>query len=133
MIDLKRAFARFRRSPAFAGFTLFLFVVILTILVQGPGQFFSVRNINTLFSKNMPLLLTTMATAVLLISGTLDIAIGIQRLRDNVVSTMVAQECGCPRGWDLRVGDGGISGRVVALLVLRLRSCGCPRCWPVSR
>ena len=94
MIDLKRAFARFRRSPAFAGFTLFLFVVILTILVQGPRQFFSVRNINTLFSKNMPLLLTTMATAVLLISGTLDIAIGIQLALVNVVSIMVAQEWG---------------------------------------
>jgi ribose transport system permease protein len=94
MMDIRRAFARFRRSPAFAGFTLLLFVVILNVVIQGPAKFFSPRSINTLFSKNMPLLLTTMATAVLLISGTLDIAVGIQLALVNVVSIMVAQEWG---------------------------------------
>ena len=61
MNNIKRTFLRFRRTPAFVGFTLFIAVLVLNIVVQGPVQFFSTRNINTLFSKNMPLLLTTMA------------------------------------------------------------------------
>ena len=94
MINIKRMFQRFRRTPAFIGFTLFIFVLVLNILVQGPAQFFSSRNINTLFSKNMPLLLTTMAMSPLLISGTLDISIGIQLGLVNVVSIMTYQEWG---------------------------------------
>jgi ribose transport system permease protein len=96
MIYVQRIFQRFRRTPAFVGFTLFLAVLILNILVQGPMQFFSIRNLNTLFSKNMPLLLTTMAMCPLLISGTLDISIGIQLALVNVVSIMVFQEWGVP-------------------------------------
>jgi ribose/xylose/arabinose/galactoside ABC-type transport system permease subunit len=92
--DLSRSFARFRRSPVFVGFTLFVFVLLLNIIVQGPAAFFSTRNLNTLFSKNMPLLLTTMAMAPLLIAGTLDISIGIQLALVNVVSIMVYQEWG---------------------------------------
>lgn len=93
-IEWQRAFARFRRTPAFAGFTLFMAVLVLNIIVQGPAEFFSTRNINTLFSKNMPLILTTMAMAPLLISGVLDISIGIQLALVNVVSIMVMQEWG---------------------------------------
>jgi ribose/xylose/arabinose/galactoside ABC-type transport system permease subunit len=97
MIDpIKRMFRRFRRTPAFVGFTLFMAVLILNILVQGPLQFFSSRNLNTLFSKNMPILLTAMALSPLLISGTLDISIGIQLALVNVVSIMVYQEWGVP-------------------------------------
>jgi ribose transport system permease protein len=92
MTNFKRMFQRFRRSPTFVGFTLFIAVLFLNVLVQGPMQFFSGRSINTLFSKNMPLLLTTMAMAPLLISGTLDISIGIQLGLVNVVSIMTFQE-----------------------------------------
>lgn len=94
MNNIRRMFLRFRRTPAFIGFTLFVFVLVLNILVQGPAQFFSARSLNTLFSKNMPLLLTAMATAPLLISGTLDISIGVQLALVNVVSIMVYQEWG---------------------------------------
>jgi ribose transport system permease protein len=111
MMDMRRAFARFRRSPAFAGFTLFVFVVILNVVVQGPTKFFSPRSINSLFSKNMPLLLTTMATAVLLISGTLDIAVGIQLALVNVVSIMVAQE------WGVSLPVGFALGMVASLVI----------------
>jgi ribose/xylose/arabinose/galactoside ABC-type transport system permease subunit len=94
MSEVKQLFLRFRRTPAFVGFTLFVFVLLLNIVVQGPAQFFSTRSLNTLFSKSMPLLLTTMAMAPLLISGTLDISVGIQLALVNVVSIMVFQEWG---------------------------------------
>ena len=110
-ISAARTFARFRRTPAFVGFSLFIFVLILNVLVQGPGQFFSARNINTLFSKNMPLLLTTLAMSPLLISGTLDISIGIQLALVNVVSIMVAQE------WGVSLFVGFAMGMLASLLV----------------
>ncbi len=111
MADIKRAFARFRRTPAFVGFTLFVFVLVLNIAVQGPGQFFSTRNLNTLFSKNMPLLLATMAMSPLLIAGTLDISIGIQLALVNVVSIMVFQE------WGVSLIVGFLMGILASLIV----------------
>ena len=69
-------------------------MLALNVVVQGPGDFFGVRNMNTLFTKNMPLLLATIAMAPLLISGTLDISIGVQLALVNVVSIMSAQEWG---------------------------------------
>jgi len=116
MIDIKQTFQRFRRTPAFVGFTLFMAVLILNIIVQGPGQFFSTRSINTLFSKNMPLLLTTMAMAPLLISGVLDISIGIQLALVNVVSIMSYQE------WGVSLYVGFLLGILASLAVSAL-------CW----
>ncbi|MCJ7549948.1 MAG: ABC transporter permease [Anaerolineae bacterium] len=116
MIDVKRVFSRFRRTSAFVGFTLFLSVLVLNIVVQGPAQFFSARNMNTLFSKNMPLLLTTIAMAPLLISGTLDISIGIQLGLVNVVSIMVFQE------WGVSLYVGFLMGILASLVVSAL-------CW----
>lgn len=123
MINVQRIFQRFRRTPAFVGFTLCLAVLILNILVQGPMQFFSIRNLNTLFSKNMPLLLTTMAMCPLLISGTLDISIGIQLALVNVVSIMVFQEWGVPLyvGFLLGILASLIASALCWLLVSVLR------------
>ena len=116
MNHLKRMFLRFRHTPAFIGFTLFMAVLVLNILVQGPAQFFSSRSLNTLFSKNMPLLLTTMAMSPLLISGTLDISIGTQLALVNVVSIMVYQE------WGVSLYVGFLMGMLASLVVSAL-------CW----
>lgn len=110
MMKLKEMFQRFRRTPAFVGFTLFFSVLVLNIAVQGPAEFFSARNLNTLFSKNMPLLLTTMAMSPLLISGTLDISIGVQLALVNVVSIMVFQE------WNVSLFVGFLMGILASLI-----------------
>ncbi len=110
MIKIKEFFQRFRRTPAFVGFTLFSAVLVLNIVVQGPAEFFSPRNLNTLFSKNMPLLLTTMAMSPLLISGTLDISIGVQLALVNVVSIMVFQE------WNVSLFVGFMMGILASLV-----------------
>ncbi|MGI6375355.1 MAG: ABC transporter permease [Anaerolineae bacterium] len=116
MISVRQAFMRFRRTPAFTGFVLFVSVLALNVVVQGPGEFFGVRNMNTLLTKNMPLLLTTMAMAPLLISGTLDISIGVQLALVNVVSIMSAQE------WGISLATGFLLGILAALLASAL-------CW----
>ena len=62
MTAAKQMFQRFRRTPAFVGFTLFICCArYSTSLCRARRQFFSARSLNTLFSKNMALMLTTMA------------------------------------------------------------------------
>jgi len=92
----KESFARFRRTPAFTGFVLFLFALILNVVLQGPGNFFSPNSLSILFSSNIPFLLIVIAQGVLLMSGTMDISIGIQLALVNVVTIMTVQQWGIP-------------------------------------
>ena len=92
----KDMLSHFRKTPAFTGFVLFMVAIIINMIVQGPGNFFSIRNINSLFVTQLPFLLIVMAQAVLLISGTLDVSVGIQLALVNVVTIMTVQEWGIP-------------------------------------
>ena len=96
MNSLKNSFLRFKCSPAFTGFVLFVFAIVLNLIIRGPGNFFSASSLGTLFAKNAPIILVTLAQAVLLITGTLDISIGIQLALVNVVVIMLPQELGMP-------------------------------------
>jgi len=116
MNGIQTGFSRFRRTPAFTGAVLFLIALLLNIAMQGPGSFFGLGNLNTLFSKNTPLILITLAQGLLLISGTLDISIGIQLALVNVVVIMVPQEWGWP------IGMGWVMGILAAVAVSAL--CG---------
>jgi len=93
IIDRLRAFPR---RPSFMGFTLFFVAILLNSIVRGPGEFFSVSTMNTLFVTQMPFLLLVLAQGILLISGTLDVSIGIQLGLVNVVTIMTIQEWGVP-------------------------------------
>lgn len=117
MTDIIKAVRRFSRTPAFTGFVLFAFVLILNIIIQGPKQFFSEKSMSTLFSKNTPLILVAMAQSLLLISGTLDISSGIQLALVNVVAIMTTQEWGIPIFAGLALG---ILAAVAASLVCGL-------------
>jgi len=96
MQKIKDSFYNLRRMPVFTGFVLFVFALVLLIVLQGPYRFFSVRNINTLFVTSMPFLLVVIGQSVLLISGTLDLSIGMQVALANVVTIMTVQEWGIP-------------------------------------
>lgn len=89
-------FADFRRAPAFTGFVLFAFVLVLDIALQGPGNFFTAKNFGLLFEKNTPLILVTMAQAMLMFLGIIDISIGVQLSLVNVIAIMLPQELGVP-------------------------------------
>jgi len=115
---IKGAFAQFRRRPAFTGFILFAIALVLNIILQGPGSFFSARSLNTLFSTGVPFLLIVMAHGVLLISGTLDISIGIQLALVNVVTIMTVQEWGIPFALGALLGIGAAVVASVVLWVL---------------
>jgi len=96
MQHIKDSFHNFRKKPVFTGFVLFVFALILLIVLQGSYRFFTARNINTLFLTSMPFLLVVIGQSVLLISGTLDLSIGLQVALVNVVTIMTVQEWGIP-------------------------------------
>lgn len=89
-------FESFRRTPAFTGFVLFSLVLILDITLQGPQNFFTVSNFGLLLEKNTPLILVTMAQAMLMFLGMIDISIGVQLSLVNVIAIMLPQQLGVP-------------------------------------
>lgn len=114
MSKVATSFRRFRRTPAFTGFILFLVVLVLNIVIQGWSQcisrgvtfenifaFFKPSCLNSLFMSNMPFILVTMGQAILLLVGQMDISIGVQIALVNVICIMVPQTTGCPVvvGW----------------------------------
>lgn len=94
MTNIKSAFQRFRRSPAFAGCILFLVAFVLNAALQGPASFFTVKTFNTLFAKNIPFILVAIGQSLLLLSGTMDVSCGVQVALVNVVVIMAGQELG---------------------------------------
>ena len=112
---LRNSFERFRKMPAFTGFMLFLVAMILNIILQGPDRFFTPQNINMLFVTNMAFILVVMGQSVLLISGTLDLSIGVQVALVNVVTIMTVQEWGIPFVLGCILGIGAA---IVASLIL---------------
>ena len=86
---MKQFYAKFKKSPAFVGFVLFLIMVVLNIIIQGPVSFFSVRNIASLFKNNTPLILVTMGQLMLMLVGVIDISIGLQMSLANVLAIML--------------------------------------------
>lgn len=120
---IQSAFTRFRRSPAFAGFILFLVALVLNAALQGPGSFFTVNSINTLFAKNAPFIIVTVAQALLLIAGTMDISCGVQVALVNVVIIMSGQALGLPF----------VVCCILGILVAVLASLACWVCCSVFR
>lgn len=100
------AVRRFRRTPAFTGFVLFMLALLLNVVMQGINSgnawaFFQPKSYGTLLMTNTPFILSAMAQSLLLIVGLLDISIGIQFAFVNVVCIMVPQAFGVPVwvGW----------------------------------
>jgi ribose/xylose/arabinose/galactoside ABC-type transport system permease subunit len=85
----KGALRRLHRSPAFTGLVLFLIVLVINLIVQGPHRFFTIQNIALIFSKNSPLILVTMGQLVLMLLGIIDISVGVQMAFVNVLAVML--------------------------------------------
>jgi ribose transport system permease protein len=124
MEQVRRSFLRFRRTPAFTGFILFMIALVLNAVIQGLSSgnmlsFFKPRSLGTLFMSNTPFILAAMAQSLLLISGTLDISIGIQLALVNVICIMVPQE------WGTSVPVGWIFGILAAIAASVLCGIGC--------
>ncbi|MCL2060415.1 MAG: ABC transporter permease [Oscillospiraceae bacterium] len=117
------AFQRFRRTPAFTGFALFTAMLVINVAVQGPANFFTVRNMNTLFSKNAAFILVAMAQSLLLISGVLNVSVGVTLALVNVVAIMGHEAWGLPLpvAWMLGVAFSIAASMLCGLCVSSLR------------
>lgn len=129
MSTLSTSLTKFRRTPAFTGFVLFVIALALNIVMQGinsgnPLAFFNPNSYGTMLMTNAPFILTAMAQSLLLIVGLLDISIGIQLALVNVVCIMVPQELGVPVwvGWVASMGASLLISALVGAgsAVLRL-------------
>ena len=102
---MKEAFRKLKKTPAFTGLILFLIILLLNILIQTPGKFFTALNINSLMAKNMPLILITLSQGLLMMSGVIDFSVGVQISLSNVVAIMIPQTFGAPLwvGWTCAV------------------------------
>ncbi|MDR1576322.1 MAG: ABC transporter permease [Treponema sp.] len=114
---------KLQRSAAFTGLALFLIVVVINVIVQGPFRFFTIRNIALIFAKNAPLILVTMGQLLLMLLGIIDISIGVQMAFVNVVAVMLPTwfpAMPYPLAWAAAFAGAvciaGIHGLIVALL-----------------
>jgi ribose transport system permease protein len=124
MEQINKSLARFRRTPAFTGFILFMAALVLNAIMQGLSSgnfaaFFMPKSFGTLFMTNTPFILVAMAQSLLLISGVLDISIGIQLALVNVICIMVPQQ------WGMPVPVGWIFGILAAIAASILCGIGC--------
>ena len=118
------AFRRFRRAPAFTGFVLFMAAIVLNVIVQGlyagnPAAFFLPKALSTLIMSNAQFLLVCMAQSLLLISGVMDMSIGIQLALVNVVCITVSDTMGLP------MPVGMLAGILTAVAASCLCGLGC--------
>ena len=90
-----KGFASLRKAPEFMGLILLLIVIILNIITQGAG-FFSANNFSMIFSKNTPLILLTMAQSIVILTGNIDLSVGIQMSMVNVLAVMLPTYTGMP-------------------------------------
>ena len=123
-IILKEKFHKLQRSSAFTGLVLFLIVVLINIVVQGPFRFFTIRNIALLFAKNAPLILVTMGQLVLMLLGIIDISIGVQMAFVNVVGVMLPAYFPAlpyPLAWAVAAGGAILIALAHGLIVALLR------------
>lgn len=120
---MKTAFKKFKQSAVFTGFTLFIIVFFINLVIQTPAAFFTTKNIALLFAKNTPLILVTMAQALLMLMGIIDISIGIQMSLANVVAIMLPLKYGVPTGmaWALAVMAVMVISILNGLIVAYLR------------
>ena len=120
---LYAVFQRFRRTPAFTGFVLFMAMLVINIIIQGPASFFTARNMSTLFSKNTTFILVTVAQSLLLIAGVLNVSVGVTLALVNVVAIMGYEAWGLPlpAAWALGVAFAIAASMLCGLCVSSLR------------
>ncbi len=129
MQSVKTNFGNFKKSPAFSGFILFMIGLVTYLVVQwlySPSTFFTYSTLNNLFviCKNYtPLILLTMAQALLMFLGIIDISIGIQMSFANVLAANLPTLLGIPTywGWILAVISTIVLATCNGVIVSKLR------------
>ena len=126
---MKERFNKLKTSPSYSGLVLMVAALVVYFLVQyiqDPGTFFTVKTYNNfaaLFKNYTPLILVTMAQALLMLMGIIDISIGIQLSFANVLAVMLPEWTGMPvaLAWVLTVCASVVLATINGLVVPYLR------------
>lgn len=126
---MKEKFNKLKTSPSYSGLVLMVAALVVYFLVQyiqDPGTFFTVKTYNnfaSLFKNYTPLILITMAHALLMLMGIIDISIGIQLSFANVLAVMLPEWTGMPVGvaWVITVCASVLLATINGLVVSYLR------------
>lgn len=126
---MKERFNKLKTSPSYSGLVLMVAALVVYFLVQyiqDPGTFFTVKTYNNfaaLFKNYTPLILITMAQALLMLMGIIDISIGIQLSFANVLAVMLPEWTGMPvaLAWVLTVCASVVLATINGLVVSYLR------------
>ena len=125
---MKEKFNKLKTSPSYSGLVLMVAALVVYFLVQyiqDPGTFFTVKTYNnfaSLFKNYTPLILITMAQALLMLMGIIDISIGIQLSFANVLAVML------PEWTEMCIRDSYVNETYAAMVDTEV-----PMLVPVSR
>lgn len=108
-----------KNSQALASYFMLFILIIINLLLQGRG-FANVSSINSLFLTNTPLILATIAQAVMIFAGGIDLSIGATISVVNAFAVAAGGIMPLPLAWIgallIAVLLGGIKGSIIAYL-----------------
>lgn len=110
---------KMKKSQAYSAYIMLLLLVIINLLIQGAG-FANVSTINSLFLVNTPLILATIAQAVVIFCGGIDLSIGATISVVNAFAITAGQYMPVPLAWAgaflIAVLLGAVKGSIAAYL-----------------
>jgi len=115
-----RSFAhKIRNSQAFGPYIMLFILTAINLVLQGRN-FANVSSINSLFLVNTPLILATIAQAVIIFSGGIDLSIGATLSVVNATAIVLGTVMPVPLAWACAflaaVLLGAVKGSIVAYL-----------------
>lgn len=108
-----------KNSQALGSYTMLVVLIIINLLIQGR-RFGNVSSINSLFLTNTPLILTTIAQAIIIFTGGIDLSIGATISVVNAFAVVVGEVIPLPIAWIgallIAVLLGAVKGSIIAYL-----------------
>jgi ribose transport system permease protein len=119
MHTLTRLSNKLKKSQALGAYIMLFLLVLINLLIQGKS-FANISSINSLFLVNTPLILATIAQAVMIFSGGIDLSIGATISVVNAFAVVAGQFVPVPVAWAgaflIAVLLGVVKGSIVAYL-----------------
>ena len=110
---------KMKNSQALGPYIMLLLLVIINLLLQGRS-FANVSSINSLFLVNTPLILATIAQAVIIFSGGIDLSIGATISVVNAFAIVAGGIVPLPLAWAgaflVAILLGAVKGSIIAYL-----------------
>lgn len=115
----KKLYLRIKNSQSRGAYFMLMILIMINLLIQGRS-FANVSSINSIFLVNTHLILATIAQAIIIFSGGIDLSIGATISVVNAFAIVAAQSMPLPLAWLgaflLAVILGYVKGSLIAYL-----------------